>query len=158
MSINIIIIVILNRVQLQRFEDSDREKCKWQQPSQQNLYSTRFRESDDSRDRTDTANVRVVDDRYNLQAVPVNDSIIMGGMNSVWGDDDDVELNVLGCRADILGTHCDQRVCMVQYCFTSTETIRLIRTGSPRLSHSSWTLNNLRCCYVCIIRCHLKPH
>ena len=59
-------------------------------------------------------------------------------------DDDDVELNVLGCRVDILGTNCDQCVCMVQCCFTSTETIRLIRTGSTgrpsRLSHSSWTL------------------
>ena len=56
-------------------------------------------------------------------------------------DDDDVELNVLGCRVDILGTNCDQCVCTVQCCFTSTETIRLIRTGSPgrppRLSHSS---------------------
>ena len=45
---------------------------------------------------------------------------------------------------DILGTNCDQCVCMVQCCFTSTETIRLIRTGSPgrppRLSQSSWTL------------------
>ena len=45
---------------------------------------------------------------------------------------------------DILGTNCDQCVCMVQCCFTSTETVRLIRTGSPgqppRLSHSSWTL------------------
>ena len=40
---------------------------------------------------------------------------------------------------DILGTNWP----MVQSCFTSTETIRLIRTGSPerppRLSHSSWT-------------------
>ena len=57
-------------------------------------------------------------------------------------DDDDVELNVLGCRIDILGTNCDQCVSTVQCCFTSTETIRLIRTGSPglppRLSHSSW--------------------
>ena len=38
----------------------------------------------------------------------------------------------------------DQWVSMVQSCFTSTETIRLIRTGSPwrspPLSHSSWTL------------------
>ena len=42
--------------------------------------------------------------------------------------DDDVELNVLGCRVDILGTNCDQ---CVKCCFTSTETIRLIRTGSP---------------------------
>ena len=56
-------------------------------------------------------------------------------------DDDDVELNVLGCRVDILGTNCDQCISMVQCCFTSTETIRLIRTGGPgrppRLSHSS---------------------
>ena len=56
-------------------------------------------------------------------------------------DDDVVELNVLGCRVDILGTNCDQCVRMVQCCFTSTETIRLIRTWSPgrppRLSHSS---------------------
>ena len=55
--------------------------------------------------------------------------------------DDDVELNVLGCRVDTVGTNCDQCVCMVQCCFTSTGTIRLIRTGSPgrppRLSHSS---------------------
>ena len=54
---------------------------------------------------------------------------------------DDVELNVLGCRADILGTNCDQCVSMVQCCCTSTEIIRLVRTGSsgrpPRLSHSS---------------------
>ena len=46
--------------------------------------------------------------------------------------------------ANILGTNCDQCVSMVQCCFTSTETIRLIRTGSPgqppRLSHSSWTV------------------
>ena len=56
---------------------------------------------------------------------------------------DDVKLNILRCRVDSLGTNCDQCVCMVQCCFTSTETIRLIRTGSPgrppRLSHSSWT-------------------
>ena len=30
---------------------------------------------------------------------------------------------------DILGTNCDQCMSMVQYCFTSTETIRLIRDG-----------------------------
>ena len=52
--------------------------------------------------------------------------------------DDDVELNVLGCRVDILGTNCDS---MVQCCFTSTETVRLVRTGSPgrppQLPHSS---------------------
>ena len=56
-------------------------------------------------------------------------------------DDDDVEINFLGCQVDILRTNCDQCVCMVQCCFTSTETIRLIRTESPgrppRLSHSS---------------------
>ena len=46
-------------------------------------------------------------------------------------DDDDVELNVLGCRVDILGTNCDLCVSMLQCCFPSTETIRLIRTGSP---------------------------
>ena len=38
----------------------------------------------------------------------------------------------------------DQCMSMVQYCFTSTDTIRLVRTDSPgrspRLSHSSWTL------------------
>ena len=45
--------------------------------------------------------------------------------------------------ADILGTNCEQCVSMVQCCFTSTETRKLIRTESPgrlpRLSHSSWT-------------------
>ena len=46
---------------------------------------------------------------------------------------------------DILGTNCDQCLwSMVECCFTSTETVRLIRTGRPgrprRLSHSSWTL------------------
>ena len=54
---------------------------------------------------------------------------------------DDVEPNVLGCRVDILGTNREHGVRMAQCCFTSTETIRLIRTGSPgrprRLSHSS---------------------
>ena len=32
---------------------------------------------------------------------------------------------------DILGTNCDQCRSMVQCCFTSTETVRLIRTESP---------------------------
>ena len=49
--------------------------------------------------------------------------------------------------ADILATNCDQCVSMVRYCFTSTKTVRLVRTGSPgrppRLSHSSWTLTLL---------------
>ena len=40
--------------------------------------------------------------------------------------DDDVELNVLGYRADVLGTNYDQCVCMVQCYFTSTETIKLM--------------------------------
>ena len=44
----------------------------------------------------------------------------------------------------ILGTSWDQCQSMVQYCFTSTETRRLVRTDSPgrppRLSHSSWTI------------------
>ena len=47
--------------------------------------------------------------------------------------------------ADILGTSWDQCVSMVQYCFMSTETIRLFRTERPGrppwLSHSSWTLH-----------------
>ena len=46
---------------------------------------------------------------------------------------------------DILGTNCDQ-TSMVQHCFTSTKTIRLVRTESPerppRLSHSSWTVGS----------------
>ena len=45
---------------------------------------------------------------------------------------------------DILGTNCDQCPSTVQCCFTSTETVRLIRTKSPgrppRLSHSSRAL------------------
>ena len=50
---------------------------------------------------------------------------------------------------DILGTNCDQcRRSMVQCCFTSTETVRVIRTkaqGRPhRLSHSSWTLTTVQ--------------
>ena len=63
--------------------------------------------------------------------------------------DDDVELNVLGCQVDIFGTNCDQCVSMVQCCFTSTETVRLIRTESPgrppQLSHSSWMLSIAFC-------------
>ena len=58
---------------------------------------------------------------------------------------DDVELNVLGCQVDILGTICDQCVSMVQCCFTSTETIRLVRTGSPdrHLDSHSQLLNSV---------------
>ena len=44
----------------------------------------------------------------------------------------------------LLGTNSDHCVSMIQCCFTSTETVRFIRTESPgrppRLSHSSWTL------------------
>ena len=53
--------------------------------------------------------------------------------------DDDVELHVLGCRVDILGTNYDQCVSIVQYCFTSTETIRLIRTEKPKTATSTLT-------------------
>ena len=55
---------------------------------------------------------------------------------------------------DILGTNCDQCRSTVQCCFTSTKTIRLVRTESPgrppRLSHSSWTLRILLllCCLM----------
>ena len=45
---------------------------------------------------------------------------------------------------DILGTSWDQCRSMVQCCFTSVVTKRLVRTDSPgwppRLSHSSWTM------------------
>ena len=62
------------------------------------------------------------------------------------------------CRAlcpqmsvDILGTSCDQCWSTVQCCFTSTETVKLIRTESPgwppRLSHNSWK------CYYRLICC-----
>ena len=46
--------------------------------------------------------------------------------------------------ADILGKSWHQCRSMTQYCSTSTETRRLVRTDSagrpPRLSHSSWTM------------------
>ena len=54
-------------------------------------------------------------------------------------DGDDVEVHVLGCRVDILGTNCDQCLRMAQCCFTSTETARLIRTGSPGRLSSTFT-------------------
>ena len=72
------------------------------------------------------------------------DDQLVGFLVERLEDDDVGALNVLGCRVDILGTNCDQCVSMVQCCFTSTKTIRLIRRGSPgrppRLSHSSGTL------------------
>ena len=50
--------------------------------------------------------------------------------------------------SDTLGTNCDHCRSMVQCCsFTSTETVRLIRTESPGrplwLSHSSWTMSSV---------------
>ena len=49
-----------------------------------------------------------------------------------------------GMWVDIIGTNCDQCGSRVQCCFTSTKTVRLVRTESPgrppRLSRSSWTL------------------
>ena len=63
-------------------------------------------------------------------------------------DDDDIKLHILRCQLTYqVGTKCDQCLSMVQCCFTSTETVRLIRTESPgrqpRLSHSSWTLKTV---------------
>ena len=56
---------------------------------------------------------------------------------------------------DILGTSWDQCRSMVQYSFTSTETMMLVRTDSPgrppRLSHNSWTmciLRSVECCFT----------
>ena len=74
-------------------------------------------------------------------------------------DDGDVELNVLGCRVDMLGTNCDQCVCMVQCCFTSTETVMLIRTGSPGRLPSTFTQLLNSEVFVCFVLlqpyCHL---
>ena len=36
-------------------------------------------------------------------------------------------------------TNCNQCVCMVQYCFTSAETIRLIRAVEPRTTTLTFT-------------------
>ena len=41
--------------------------------------------------------------------------------------------------AEILGTNCYQCLSMVQCCFTSTETVRLIRTKKPRAATSTFT-------------------
>ena len=55
---------------------------------------------------------------------------------------------------DMFGASWDQCVSMVQYCFTSTETIRLVETESPRrpprLSYSSWILELVvvECCFT----------
>ena len=38
--------------------------------------------------------------------------------NQKAGCDDDVEIQVLGCLVDTLGTNCDQCLSMVQRCFT----------------------------------------
>ena len=79
-----------------------------------------------------------------FEAVPVSRDISFVKLQLLHpapADDDCVELNVPRCQGNMLGTNCDQCLSMVQCCFTSTETIRLIRTGSPRwppqLSHSS---------------------
>ena len=49
----------------------------------------------------------------------------------------------------IKGTSWNQCRSMVQYSFTSTETIRLVRTDNPgrpsRFSHSSWTMTDTMC-------------
>ena len=74
-------------------------------------------------------------------------------MQVLWPSGGEVEqwwVNVGNCRSmvqcprmsvDMLGTNCDQCRSMVQCCFTSTETLRFVRTESPgrppRLSHSS---------------------
>ena len=62
--------------------------------------------------------------------------------------DDEVELHHSCPRnrmsVEILGTNCDQCWSTVRCCFTSTETVRLVRTESPgwphQRSHGSWTL------------------
>ena len=54
------------------------------------------------------------------------------------------QLWIYSFQCCLSGTSWDQCVSMVQYYFTSTETVRLVRTDSPgwppRLSHSSWTM------------------
>ena len=93
----------------------------------------------------------------------------------IHDDDDDVDSRTSCPRmsVDPLGTNCECDQCWstVQCCFTSTETVRLIRTESPgrphRLSHSSWTLmdtclnstliiyqcSEKHCCVVCGVFC-----
>ena len=51
--------------------------------------------------------------------------------SSPVSDDDEVEFHVPRMSVDILGTNCDQCLSMVQCCFASTETVRLVRTDSP---------------------------
>ena len=46
-------------------------------------------------------------------------------------DDDEVELHGPRMSVDVLRTNYDQCRSMVQCCFTSTETVRLIKTDSP---------------------------
>ena len=69
-------------------------------------------------------------------------SLISSRYGELTAADGDVELHVLGCRVDILGTSCDQCLSMVQCRFTSTETARLIRTGSPATSTFTQLLNS----------------
>ena len=90
--------------------------------------------------RTSTKNTRCNKQR------PLN-----GYRQRVWAGDNWRRWSRASCprmSAGILGTNCDQCRSTVQYCFTSTETIRLIRMENPgrppRLSHSSWTMYNWR--------------
>ena len=59
----------------------------------------------------------------------------------LWGGRDICRASCPGMSVDILWKNCDQCLSTVQCCFTSTETVRLIRTENPgrppRLSHSS---------------------
>ena len=45
-------------------------------------------------------------------------------------DDDDMGLNVLRCRADVLGTHSNFHKLLAECCSTSTETVGLLGTGA----------------------------
>ena len=62
--------------------------------------------------------------------------------------DDNVELNVLGCRVDILGTNCDQCRSIVQCCFTSTETVGLLGTGAQDVHLDFHTAPERSCYFV----------
>ena len=63
------------------------------------------------------------------------------GTGRLWGGRDICRASCPGMSVDILWKNCDQCLSTVQCCFTSTETVRLIRTENPgrppRLSHSS---------------------
>ena len=86
-----------------------------------------------------TETIRTIRDGEARTATPIFTHLLNSERNRWWR-----RASCPRMSADILGTNCDQCVSMVQCCFTSTETVRLIRTGSPgrppRLSHSCWTL------------------